>query len=332
MSSAGAGSSENPEFYAGAKVAYGGARGLVYVKRALPILAALLIALVAFSAAFAINTGIRKAVQLPDGVALDDLSGAESVSSLADASPPEERQFATPALGRQQYIDAVLKRNIFDSAAIGKTSAGPDMAAITTLNVRLVATMVASPDEFSSALIAEEGKDGSAKGYGLHAHIQDAEIIAIDPRKVTLRRADGNLEYLTMDDQAAPAPSTAPMAAAGSDTEGVSQIAENHYAVDRSVIEKYLSDIGSLSQMARAIPHKGPDGQIDGYRLSGIRRNSPLQSLGIKNGDVIHSVNGTSLGSMTDAMGAFQQLQSSSHFSFDVTRRGQQQQMEYDVR
>jgi type II secretory pathway component PulC len=84
--------------------------------------------------------------------------------------------------------------------------------------------------------------------------------------------------------------------------------------------------------MARAIPHRGPDGELDGYRLSGIRRNSVLSQLGIRNGDVIHAVNGHSLSSVQDAMGAYQGLQSESGFAFDVTRRGQKMNMEYDVR
>lgn len=308
------------------------------MKRALPVLIAAMIALVAFSAAFAVNTAIRMAVRMPAGAVLEDLSGPGGEEPVAESGNPSSEPVSAGGpigLTRDQYVDAILKRNIFDADAIGKAAAGSDTTAVATLSVRLVATMVATPDRFSSALIADEGRDNSAKGYGIGDHILDAEVIAIEPRKVTLRRADGNLEYLTMDEKVVPHPGTAPVAVAASEdggVEGVSQIGENHYAVDRSVIDKYLADLGSLSTMARAIPHKGPDGNVDGYRLSGIRRNSPLSQLGIKNGDVIQSVNGTSLGDMTDAMGALQSLQSASHFSFDVTRRGQQQQMEYDIR
>lgn len=306
------------------------------MKRALPVLVAALIALVAFSAAFGVNTAIRYAVRMPAGAALDDLSGVgltEPIADVGDAAPTTTGGAVPMGLSRDQYVEAILARNIFDADAIGKGATGTASTALTTLSVRLVATMVATPEEFSSALIADEGRENSAKGYGIGDHILDAEVIAIEPRKVTLRRADGNLEYLTMDDKV-PVPAGGAPVAAGTEggVEGISQLGENHYAVDRSVVDKYLGDLGSLSSMARAIPHKGPDGEVDGYRLSGIRRNSPLSQLGIKNGDVILSVNGTSLGNMSDAMGALQQLQGSSHFSFDVTRRGQQQQMEYDIR
>ncbi|MBT3219148.1 MAG: hypothetical protein HN348_08660 [Proteobacteria bacterium] len=44
--------------------------------------------------------------------------------------------------------------------------------------------------------------------------------------------------------------------------------------------------------IARELPHRGPDGEHDGVRMSGIRRNSPFDVMGIRNGDIVHSVNG----------------------------------------
>ncbi|MCO4747868.1 MAG: hypothetical protein KC912_23935, partial [Proteobacteria bacterium] len=76
----------------------------------------------------------------------------------------------------------------------------------------------------------------------------------------------------------------------------------------------------------------GPDGQIDGYRLSGIRRNSLGEKLGIRNGDIIHAANGQALTSMQGAMSAYTTLQSESSFNFEVTRRGQKMTLQYQVR
>ena len=123
-----------------------------------------------------------------------------------------------------------------------------------------------------------------------------------------------------------------PGRAGDSATEGITKESETKYTVERSVLDKYLGDIEGLSKMARAMPHKGADGSTDGYRLSGIRRNSPLYALGIRNGDVIHTVNGTSLANPADAMGAFQSLGSTSNFNFDITRRNNPVTMEYAVK
>lgn len=309
------------------------------MKRALPILLVFVIGLVAFASAFGVNTAVRLAIAVPSEVVLEDPAGdapAGNGSSVAGRDNGGSSSAMALGLTRKQYVDAILKRNIFDAAAIGRESAaGSTTTAITALSVRLIATMVAEPVSFSSALIAEEGRENSAKGYGIGDKLQDAEVVAIESRKVTLKRADGNLEFLTMDDQAptlASAVAAAPVAAAAGGVEGITQLGENHYQVERRILEQYLGNLEGLASMARAIPHKGADGEIDGYRLSGIRRNSPLSQLGIKNGDVIQSVNGTNIGNMGEAMTVFNSLSSQSHFTFDVTRRGQKQAMEYDVK
>ncbi len=313
------------------------------MKRVLPILLVFLIGLVAFASAFGVNTAIRLAIAVPSDVVIEVPSGeVESGAGGSSSVAGAENAGSAPAsmalgLTRKQYVDAILKRNIFDADAIGRESAtGQEAAAITALSVRLIATMVAEPESFSSALIAEEGRENSAKGYGIGDKLQDAEVIAIESRKVTLKRADGNLEFLTMDDQKPTLGNTAPAVAAttvgAEGVEGITQLGENHYQVERRILEQYLGNLEGLSSMARAIPHKGADGEIDGYRLSGIRRNSPLSQLGIKNGDVIQSVNGTNIGNMGEAMTVFNSLSSQSHFTFDVTRRGQKQAMEYDVK
>ena len=66
--------------------------------------------------------------------------------------------------------------------------------------------------------------------------------------------------------------------------------------------------------------------------MTGIRRKSIFYKLGIKNGDVVHSVNGKPLTSMSSAMDAYNSLQSAKDFSFEVTRRKQKRTFEYDVR
>jgi general secretion pathway protein C len=71
---------------------------------------------------------------------------------------------------------------------------------------------------------------------------------------------------------------------------------------------------------------------VDGYRLSGIRRSSLFRKLGIKNGDVVHSVNGSDLTTMSSALSAFESLQNERNFNFEVTSRKQKKTYEYEVR
>jgi hypothetical protein len=305
------------------------------VKRYLPVLLVVGVTVFAALLAVGVNVGIGGALALPDGA---EVKSAEVGSVAAAAGQTAGASVASKPRPRSksQYVDEILGRNIFDHENMG-SKAGPGTpggSVITDLKLRLVATLVAEPATFSSALIvASDEKDAVANGYGIGAKLEDATVVAIEKRQVKLKRGDGSIELLVMDEEDAPV-RTASRAPTGDDDEddGIEQLGENKYAVDRSVVEKYLGDLESVSRMARAIPHRGPDGQIDGYRLSGIRRNSALDKLGIKNGDIVHGVNGQGLTSMQGAMGAYSSMQSESAFNFDVSRRGQKINLDYEVR
>ena len=212
----------------------------------------------------------------------------------------------------REYLNIIMGRNLFDPEAIANwnpsNAAGRSGASdtITDLKVTLLGTVVASPETYSSALIAEDGDSGPAKGYSIGQRLHDAEIVQIEPKRVTLKRGNGSIEHLTMADT--PRETSRSSAASSSDDGegGVEQLGENKFAVDRALLDKYLGDIEGISRMGRALLHRGPDGEFDGYRLSAIRRNTLADQLGIKNGDVVHSVNGQSLNSMSNAMNAYQ--------------------------
>ena len=113
--------------------------------------------------------------------------------------------------------------------------------------------------------------------------------------------------------------------------DGITKEGPNKFIVDQELIDKVMENPEQLYSQIRATPHK--DGAtVDGYRLSGIRRRSLFYKLGIKNGDIVHTVNGTTLDSMSSAMGAYNSLQNDKNFTFEVTRRNKRQTFEYEVR
>ncbi len=82
-------------------------------------------------------------------------------------------------------------------------------------------------------------------------------------------------------------------------------------------------DFEGMSRTLRMIPHRGADGEIDGYRLSAIRRGSAGDSCGFKNGDIVHSLNGHKVRTMDQALEAYQALKDAPSAVVEVTRRGQ---------
>jgi general secretion pathway protein C len=266
----------------------------------------------------------------------------ETPSSGVNAAPAVGTTVATapaPKVARgptdEQYLKGILCRNLFDPSKVGQCDLKKDEPAkdegiaATPLNVTLLGTLVAEPASFSSALILEEGAERPI-GYSITDVIQQREIVAIAKKRVTLRNPDGSEEVLTMDEDAPP-PTRGGSSTPIDEGESVQKTGDNEYTITSEELDKHLSDLEGLSRMGRALLHRGPDGEFDGYRLSAIRRNTIADKLGIKNGDIVHSVNGKPLTSMAAAMEAYNTMQNEKAFTFEVTRRGQKQTMRYNV-
>jgi len=250
------------------------------------------------------------------------------------------------ARGADTYVDKLVRRSIFDSTKVNAGPTGPTgptgpvgEGVPSDLKVVLLATLVAEPSDHSSALIAEEKGGEGALGYGIGDDLLgEGKIVKIEPRKVYVERHNGAVEYISMEGGGyekgeGPRPGQKKKKGKKEDEEdGITKEGPNKFIVDQELIDKVMENPEQLYSQVRATPHKGPDGKVDGYRLSGIRRRSLFYKLGIKNGDVVHSVNGKTLDSMSSAMGAYDSLQSSKDFSFEVTRRNKKQTFEYEVR
>lgn len=264
-----------------------------------------------------------------DAGGLEDELDAGMDGSLGARLPPRR-------ISESEYRKAILDRNIFDQSAIGRddgapggNGSGPEEDR--KLNVQLVGTVVAVPESYSAAFILEEGKT-HAYAFGIGQKVVGAEILLIEEDRVRVRRADGGEEWIRIDDERPDldrpiASSDVPPSA----VEEVEQIGEDQFVVSRQMVTEALSDMESLSRMARPLLHRGPDGEFDGYRLSAIRRGTLLDKLGVRNGDIVHSVNGMDLNSVQGAMQALEALESESKLEFKVTRRGEEKTLSYDL-
>jgi hypothetical protein len=85
------------------------------------------------------------------------------------------------------------------------------------------------------------------------------------------------------------------------------------------------SELGALA-MIRVTMHKDSDGEVDGIRLSGIRRASKWSMMGFKNGDIVHRVNEiplTSIGAGVKLGQLIEEADTHTRLVFQVTRRNQ---------
>lgn len=294
------------------------------------IIIALLLTVFAAGSAFGLNQAVAWLVRAPGPV-----EDAPTVASTARTPTVSRPRLMTV----EQYLDGLMGRNLFDKTiseawarrnptAAGAGGGGPR----SELKVKLLGTYVATPDTYSSAFIADEEVEGLPLGYSIGDRIHDREVVTIEHERVTLKRPDGTIEILTMGDGELVTSAGSDPTAEASGEDGVQQAGDNKFVVSKDTFDKYINDMEGISRMGRALLHRGPDGEYDGYRLSAIRRNTLADQLGIKNGDIIHSVNGEPLNSMQAAMGAYNTMRSQSNFCFEISRRGSPMELCYEVR
>ncbi|MFT5681255.1 MAG: type II secretory pathway component PulC [Myxococcota bacterium] len=219
-----------------------------------------------------------------------------------------QTQTQTQTLARGNYTAAIVGRDIFSlrgEVSLRKTTAaGPAPKAV------LLATVVASEPQDSSALIFFGEYTG---GYGIGDSLSDSvTVVDIQPRSVVVKVED-SLHTLTF--QAPSAGDSRPLVSTPT-------------TVSRDEITALIGEGGGG---IRAVPHKDASGEVDGYRISGIRRKSLLYRLGAKNGDILHGVNGIAFDSTKAVMEAYNTLADADQFTAYITRRGKPVSLSADV-
>ena len=86
-----------------------------------------------------------------------------------------------------------------------------------------------------------------------------------------------------------------------------------------------------LEQQAPRVVPNYVNGQPRGFRLQGIRSGSMFSQIGIRNGDVIVSVDGTDIDSPQRAAELYDALIQNNNVEVTVLRRGREQTIRYQV-
>jgi general secretion pathway protein C len=313
-----------------------------------------MIALTSFLSAATLNQTLKRVVfSLPEGAEPIDASpvvvGDEPV---AEGGPPENAEpgpdeapppEASPVASRRRLskgdlVDPFVQRSIFDSTKVGATAdgvAGGEVGA-SELRYVLIATMVAEPELFSSALIAKDDRESRSQGYGVGDTLEGGEgkIVRIEAKKVWIDRGTGELEYIEMGakGEAKPRPAAEPEPSGEADG-GITKEGDNKFIVERKLLEDAMANIDSLASKVRVVPHRGADGEVDGYRLSAIRRGSIFDKLGIKNGDIVHTVNGEKVTNVPQAFAAYMKVRKADTIKVELTRKdGSQRTLIYTLK
>lgn len=258
---------------------------------------------------------------------------------IPEAPPvPALRSVAKPKKKASfEDYQAIIKRNIFNSSGLipedndQMLANGPARKSMLPLN--LIGTVVLKDELKSMATI----EDKSANMI-YPVRIDDTVANKIQIKKIErlkvyfINQANGQLEYIEIIDEL-PLLKTRPLSAPTTKGSGdsVQQKSESHFEVNRSEVDKAVSNLQEVLQQARAIPNF-ENGVQDGYKIVQIEPGSIYEKLGIKNGDVLAGLNGEPINDPGKALQLFNELKTSNHLEIKIKRDGRTMVVNYDIK
>ncbi|MFW6297754.1 MAG: type II secretion system protein N [Desulfosalsimonas sp.] len=287
--------------------------------KVLKIVNLVLMAAVVFFAVTIFYQGVEFRLNVAAMQALE--SGSVSPESSGESRMPEAKDSG----GFNDYR-VIADRNLFDvqtdPEAEDEDISGPDIKEMekTKLNLRLWGTITGSSG--SSYAVIENESDREQQLYQVDDTIEEARIKKILRKRVVLD-VDGKDEVLEIEELVGgdiTTPGKSP------DSEGGGK----DIKIKRERISEALQDINNLMRQVRVRPYF-EQGESAGIMLSGIRRNSIFEEMGVESGDIIKSANGRTIRSMDDAMAFYEDLSSAGEVELEIQRDGSRQTINYSI-
>lgn len=301
-------------------------------------------------------------------IALCALFGARAVGRLVEANLPAAKASRSaappPALEppgpQQREISQILSRNIFCSTceAVSETPAKAeanggdgeptnDVPVKTSLNLKLIATLVSDDDKAWSFAAVEDASDETTRMYAIGSKTPgDAVVTDIMDRRILLLNGNrnefldldvgqalaGGVEQTPGDSPSPPVTMNAPMMPGMEEiSKGIRKVGEGKYEFERSALNRVLANTTLLARSARIVPSVR-NGQPNGFKLYAIRPGSLYSMLGMLNGDTINAINGHAITTPDRALEVYTKLRNASNVSISFTRRGKVTTHEYTIR
>ena len=73
------------------------------------------------------------------------------------------------------------------------------------------------------------------------------------------------------------------------------------------------------------------DGKITGFRINSVTKNSVFDKLGLKQGDIIKSVNNIAMSNYQDAFNMYNKINTIKYFNMKIIRNNKEMELDYEI-
>jgi general secretion pathway protein C len=233
------------------------------------------------------------------------------------------------------FFSPILEKGLFGKATQGKltsiaVNAGSTKTAASPGDLILLGTAVGSSRETFALMQKSSTHEEQAFRLGekvfdlgtLEAVKKDSVEIMSGGRRIKIVVPTASLG------EAANNPSQAPQTSAGLAPQITSP---GNYVIDQRALNAALDNIGKAMTDARLLPSV-KDGKVEGFRVSEVKPAGIFGMVGIKNGDVLLSINDFKIDSPEKAIQSLASLKGQTSIKLDMLRDGQPTTMNYDIR
>ncbi len=307
------------------------------LRRAWPVVVAVLLAIQAYFVGSGVSALVGSSLIATPAGATRDASGGEH--------PREpERPSAQPILARNPFDSVtgpLLPKAGGESQARRPPRVVDPLAAPKCSGVRVDATTESTDPRWSMAVLqGPKDKHGRVRRVGHEVAGKLVAYIGFNPRErspaVWLTGDEGLCQSLLFDEDKQPAVKPKPKpkprkpprrrvrtppALPKNVSDKIRSISATEYDVDRSVVDVVMRDYSKLMRgvVVKPVLEKG---RVVGLRLSRSTPQSLLGRLGLKNGDIIKSINGFALTSPDKALQAYARLRTADDLDLEIVRGG----------
>lgn len=298
-----------------------------------------------FLIASVINTMIAHVFLTKEANAGKGAAASKPVDAVSSAS----FNVPTPAASLSQNgVDLILKRNIFNSegAATDETKKDDDAnkgpqtqeAVKSDLPVKLIGTIYGG-DPYSGIALVENSTKKTTNSFMVGDTLTKESIVKeIHKERIIIDRS-GRLEYIEVDRQElsrskrkkkAKEPAVANNAIGQLATEPPPNAfkedgferKEREMVMTSAYKQKLLtSDFTKVLQDAKASPNM-VDGELKGFLLTRIRKDSIYEKAGLQNDDIVSEINGIPLTDTAQAIRLLQSLRNEAEIEIRIVRGG----------